>query len=64
MLRETRQRTMEAWARGNYTTATADGTVQLNAQAIGELTMLDKTLDIIDSYKELQGGTEDIEMAH
>ena len=61
MLRETRQTTMEAWARGNFTAENADGTLQKNAEAIGGLSVLDQTLDIIDGWASLDPETEQLE---
>ena len=52
-LQETRQSTMEAWARGNYTSGQSQETVQLNAQAIGAVGVLDQCIEIIDGYKFL-----------
>ncbi|MBU6264865.1 MAG: hypothetical protein KGM14_01555 [Actinomycetales bacterium] len=54
MLREARQSTLEAWARGNFTHESVDATVQKNAEAIGGLGVLDQTLDIIDGYAALE----------
>jgi hypothetical protein len=53
MLQETRQSTMEAWARGNYTSGKSEETVQKNAEAIGAVGMLDQCVEVINSYKEL-----------
>lgn len=43
---------MEAWANGQYTVAEGDGTVQLNAKALGQVQGLQHVIDYIDSIKE------------
>lgn len=52
---------MEAWARGNLTRESADGTIQVNAEAIGGVSTLTQTIAIIEEWKSLETGMENVE---
>lgn len=52
---------MEAWARGNLTKESVDGTAQVNAEAIGGMSVLAQTIGIIEVWKALEDGLQDIE---
>ena len=60
-LKAVRQETMESWARGNLTRESVDGTVQVNAEAIGGVSTLTQTIEIIEEWKSLETGMENIE---
>lgn len=60
-LKEARHDRLEAWAKGNYTHETQGGTIQVNAQAIGEVGVLTQLVDQIEELKALETGSEDIE---
>lgn len=45
-LRSRRQEFLEAWAKGNFTHETADGTAQLNAKAMGKVDAIDEFLEL------------------
>ena len=60
-LKAVRQGTMESWARGNLTRESVDGTVQVNAEAIGGVSTLTQTIELIEEWKSLETGLEGVE---
>ena len=52
---------MESWARGNLTRESVDGTVQVNAEAIGGVSTLTQTIELIEEWKSLETGLEGVE---
>jgi hypothetical protein len=60
-LKETRQSTREAWGRGNLTRASIDETIQVNSEAIGGVSILTQTIDIIEEWQALETGQEELE---
>lgn len=60
-LRESKQESLELWAREGYTQSTPEGTLQANAKALGGVSVLDQTIDLIEGYKELDD-TAGVEM--
>ena len=50
-LRESRLETADAWARELYVGATGEQTLLMNAKALGGIDMLNKTLELLDTYK-------------
>ncbi len=45
-LRRRRQEFLEAWANGSFIAESGDGTIQLNAKALGKVGAIDEVLDI------------------
>lgn len=43
---------MEAWARGQFTNITADGTIQKNSEAIGQVIAIDQIVEYIEALME------------
>lgn len=60
-LKETRQGTLEAWGSGNLTRASIDETVQVNSEAIGGVSVLTQTINIIEEWQTLDTGLEEVE---
>ncbi len=51
-IKEDRENIVAAWAGGNYTAESADGTVQLNAEALGNLKAIENILITLSEYEE------------
>ena len=60
-LKETRQGTLEAWGRGAMTRASIDETVQVNSEAVGGVSVLSQTIDIIEEWQALETGLDGVE---
>jgi len=56
-LDEMRLEFLEAWASGNFTRESAEGTAVLNAKALGQVQLLDSILDL-RTEKVMENGTE------
>ena len=54
---ESRQLTMETWAKEGYTGATAEQSALMNTKALGGIDTLDKVLELIEGYKETETTT-------
>lgn len=59
LIKENRQLILEAWGRGELTTESTDGTVQLNAKWIGKIEALDEVLDMLKEVKQEYDADED-----
>ena len=60
-LKETRQERQDLWGRGGYTADSRDGTLQLNAEAIGAVGVITSLVDLIEELKALDTGLDDVE---
>lgn len=50
-LRQTQQETMETWGRGGFTGETPELTLQANINALGGLSVLRQTIELIEEAK-------------
>lgn len=51
-LRESRQETMEHWASEQYTGDSAEKTLQVNAKALGGISVLNQVIEKIEGMRE------------
>lgn len=51
-LKQAREDCKEAWAREGYVAETAEASSLANAKALGGISAIDQTLELINSYKE------------
>ena len=54
-LLDSRQHTMETWAQQCYTSDTTEKTAQVNASALGGVSVLDQVIELIVDYKPIEG---------
>jgi hypothetical protein len=55
-LRETRQESLEAWAREVFTGATAEATAMSNAKALGGMDVLKQVIDLLEEHNVTDTG--------
>lgn len=51
-IKESRQETLEAWAKEKFTAATSEQTVAANATALGGIRVLDQMIEHIETYQK------------
>ena len=61
LLKDSRQATMEEWAKEQYIADTGERTLQANAKALGGIDLLDKVLETLESYRPVEITSDNVE---